>query len=82
MSYLRKGSKVTVVGKLVTEEWEAKDGTQRSMIKVMAVDALQSVADVEVPGSQARPGYSPSQQGGAWGSSPPPSPQDTSEPPF
>lgn len=82
MSYLRKGSKVTVVGKLVTEEWEAKDGSQRSMIKVMAVDALQSVADVEVAGSQARPGHSPAQNGGAWGSSPPSTPQDTGEPPF
>lgn len=36
--FLTKGSKVTVVGRLTTREWEGKDGGKRTATEVVATD--------------------------------------------
>ena len=74
---LQKGSQVAVTGKLLTRQWEAKDGSQRSRVEMLAT------AFYEQPTSrtQAPPSSPPSggwgQQGGFSQSAP-----DDGQPPF
>ena len=58
---LQKGSQVAVTGKLLTRQWEAKDGSQRSRVE------LRATAFYEQPTfhTQAPPSSPPS--GGRWG---------------
>ena len=58
---LQKGAQVAVTGKLLTRQWEAKDGSQRSRVEMLAT------AFYEQPTShtQAQPPSSP--PSGGWG---------------
>ena len=58
---LQKGAQVAVTGKLLTRQWEAKDGSQRSRVEMLAT------AFYEQPTfhTQATPSSPPS--GGRWG---------------
>lgn len=74
---LQKGAQIAVTGKLLTRQWEGKDGTQRSRVEMLAT------AFYEQPTfhTQAPPPPSPSggwgQQGGFSQSAP-----DDGQPPF
>ena len=59
---LQKGSQVAVTGKLLTRQWEAKDGSQRSRVE------LRATAFYEQPTfhTQTQPPSSPP-SGGRWG---------------
>ncbi|MEA3513796.1 MAG: single-stranded DNA-binding protein [Campylobacterota bacterium] len=64
--YVRKGSKVMLEGRLVFEQWQAQDGTNRSKHALMVSEFkfLDSKADAQNMGAgmQQQGGYQPQQQ--------------------
>jgi single-strand DNA-binding protein len=78
---LSKGMEVVVFGKLITHEYQAKDGTNRSSIEVKAQDVFTIVKPA--PGQQPQ---AHGQQQGGWatsaGNSWTPQGADSDEPPF
>ena len=61
---LSKGMEVVVFGKLITHEYQAKDGTNRSSTEVKAQDVFTIVKPAS--GQQSQP---QGQQQGGWGNS-------------
>ena len=75
---LQKGAQIAVTGKLLTRQWEGKDGTQRSRVEMLAT------AFYEQPTFHTQAPPSPPPSSGGWGqqggfSQPAP---DDGQPPF
>lgn len=79
--HLRKGDRVTVVGRLKARSWEDKDGSKRSVIECDADTVAKVVkaapAARQQGASTADPWASPAPVGGGWGTAP-----ADPEPPF
>ena len=65
-TYLSKGRRIGVDGRLSWREWEAKDGTKRQNVEIIANDVffLDSRGDGDGGRGQGS-------EGGGWGSAPP-----------
>lgn len=83
---LAKGMEVVVFGKLITHEYQAKDGTNRSSTEVKAQDVFTIVKPAPGQQSQQQGGWAPSgATSGATsgaGNSWTPQGADSDEPPF
>lgn len=51
LKYLKKGSKVSIVGKIQNRSWEDKDGTKRYAIEIVAteIEFLSTPKSKEIP---------------------------------
>ena len=79
---LTKGMEVVVFGKLVTHEYQAKDGTNRSSTEVKAQDVFTIVKPAPGPQSQQQGGWGNSGATNGAGNSWTPQGADSDEPPF
>lgn len=74
---INKGTKLVVRGKLVTRQWEDKDGNQRSQLEVQAVHAyIDATADTNTSTQQQPSGWQVQDQRGGFGNN------NDEEPPF
>lgn len=68
-TYLSKGRRIGVDGRLSWREWEAKDGTKRQNVEIIANDVF--FLDSRGDGDGGGGGRSQGSESGGWGTAPP-----------
>lgn len=91
---LAKGTKLVVLGKLITNRWQDKDGNNRSQLECRGLHAYQTLAQYEPQGGQSpqptgwtaqdkNAGFGGGSGGNTWGEpAPTGNTKDNDDPPF